>query len=375
MYRYFYRALFFILLAQLYDEAKVFSIIVRSDPKCRPIKGPEACEDIEIHHKSGLAFMACGSENGRRTQWWPPLGSVNTTVQPLETPWIYNLETEEIFPLKLKDFPKDTDVSLHGLSLYIDPSNSNKVTVFLINHRRSGSVVEILDHTIGTKELIYRKTVSSELIVTPNDLVAVSADEFYVTNDHRYTYKQEKEREFEIATRRLWTNVIFHAKNGTDFVAAEGISLGNGIVANWNYSRFYVNSGGTTETIIYTRLDNNLLFETERVHIGIPTDNLSVDEVTGEVYTPGFPDLPALIKYLQDPKSPAPDLIVKISNVTKKADSRIGSNYQVTKVLDSDGKEFTAISIAAVDRKRDALLLGSFVSKGITRCKLSALGS
>ncbi|CAG8618333.1 6172_t:CDS:2 [Ambispora gerdemannii] len=372
---YFYRILFFILLAQLFDEAKVFaSIIPKTVSKCRSIQGPEACEDIVIHHQSGIAFMACGSEIGRRTQWWPPIDQLNTQTQPREQPWIYNLETDEIFPVSLKNFPKDTDIALHGLGMYVDPYNSNKIALFFVNHRRSGSVIEVFDHTIGTKELIYRETVSSELIVTPNDVTPVSANEFYTTNDRRYTYKQEKLRQFESDTGRSWTNVIFHSsKNDTTFIAAEGISYANGIIANWNYTRIYVNSVGTGETIIYDRREDNLLLEIERVHIGVAVDNQSIDEVSGEIYVAGFPDVPATFKYLLDPtgKSPPPPvLIAKISNVTKKAHPLLGSNYQVTKVLETNGSDFNSISIAAVDRKRNVILLGSILNKGITRCDL-----
>ena len=35
-------------------------------------------------------------------------------------------------------------------------------------------------------QLVHQKTVSDPALVSPNDLVAVGPEQFYVTNDHRY---------------------------------------------------------------------------------------------------------------------------------------------------------------------------------------------
>jgi hypothetical protein len=82
------------------------------------------------------------------------------------------------------------------LGIYEDEKNEpNKLYMFFINHRRSGSVIEIFEHTLNTKVITHLNTVKHDLIRTPNGVAPVSKNEFYVTNDH-YA-KNEFLRKFE----------------------------------------------------------------------------------------------------------------------------------------------------------------------------------
>ncbi|CAG8845752.1 30472_t:CDS:2, partial [Racocetra persica] len=59
--------------------------------KCRKLEGlDEICEDIKIHHTTGLAYLTCGDEQSRKTKWFPP----------------------------------NEDFSLHGFGMYEDPAES-----------------------------------------------------------------------------------------------------------------------------------------------------------------------------------------------------------------------------------------------------------
>jgi hypothetical protein len=58
-------------------------------------KGIEACEDIHIHHRTGYAFMTCGTEYERTQAYWPPSGSFNTDKIVKDTPYIYDIEVSE----------------------------------------------------------------------------------------------------------------------------------------------------------------------------------------------------------------------------------------------------------------------------------------
>jgi len=79
--------------------------------------------------------------------------------------------------------------------------------------------------------LVHQKTVAAPALVSPNDLVAVGPDRFYVTNDHRYPGGFK--RLVEEYTRRSWSNVLFY--NGSEFVeAASGLGYANGINVSAN---------------------------------------------------------------------------------------------------------------------------------------------
>ncbi|CAG8594224.1 4853_t:CDS:2 [Ambispora leptoticha] len=334
---------------------------------CRIISGPTSCEDIVIHHPSGYAFMACADSGiNRLTQYWPPLGTfANMSYEPRDLAWVYNIKTNEASVLTFKNLPEDTDLSFHGLGIYDDDStNHTKLSLFFVNHRRTGSVIEIFEHTIGTKELIHLETVKHELIYTPNDVVPVSANEFFVTNDFRHRHKG--------IMRKPWSNVVFHSSaSNITRIAADGIAYPNGIAANWDKSIIYVISTSDGEVILYERRQDNRIIELERIRLGYPADNAAIDEVTGEIYIAGFPKVLKSIAYFEDPsgKYPRPpSVILKISNNTD-PDRYFGKKYKVSKVLEDNGEFFHSFSISAVDHKRNALLLGS-IFKETWRCDL-----
>ncbi|KAG9294863.1 hypothetical protein G9A89_016869 [Geosiphon pyriformis] len=366
-------SLFFPFLRETAQLIGIFRTIPAYDghKNCEVISGTEACEDIVIHHPSGYAFMACSSHLERTAQYWPPLGLYNKmNFQPRNQVWSYNIETSELSPLTLKNFPETTDFSLHGLGIYEETADPTKLYLFLVNHRRSGSVIEVFEHTIGTKELSHRETVSHELIVTPNDVVPVSSNEFYVTNDLGYK-EPGIMREFEIYTRRPWGNVVFHSSiTNTTAIVAGNIAYANGIASNWDHTRLYVASGINGKIIIFERRSDNRLIEIENVNCGIVIDNISVDEETGEIYAAGIPKPLMIAKYFKDTtrKAPKPPVqILKVSNNTAE-DKYLGKKYTISTVLEDSG-HFAGISIAAVDKKRNTLFLGSILGEN-WKCKL-----
>lgn len=86
--------------------------------------------------------------------------------------------------VEIKGLPASTDRALHGLDFY--EKSPSELVFFVINHRRGGSVVEVLEYQIGDDFVQYKETVKHELILTPNDIVAMGPRSFYVSNDHKY---------------------------------------------------------------------------------------------------------------------------------------------------------------------------------------------
>ena len=86
--------------------------------------------------------------------------------------------------MKLEGLAEDTDRVFHGLGVF--ERSAKDLTIFAINHRRGGSVIEVLEYTIGDTVVKYKETLRHPLIVTPNDIVAMGERFFYVSNDHRH---------------------------------------------------------------------------------------------------------------------------------------------------------------------------------------------
>ncbi|CAI2173407.1 18584_t:CDS:2 [Funneliformis geosporum] len=323
--------------------------------KCRRIEDVEACEDIHIHHRTGYAFMPCGSDYERINGFFPPFESFNLSHHIRDTPQIYDINNDKFIPLALKNFPPEEDFVSHGLGIYEDPENENKLYMFFINHKRTGSVVEKFEHILHTNELIHLETIKHELIVNPNDVVPVSKHEFYFTNDHHY--RQGPLKSFEKYTFRPWSTVGFHSSitNETKIVTY-GLRYANGINTNWDYSLIYVATSSGGEVLIYERnKNNNELRLKERIFTGYSVDNISIDDITGELYVSN--------RTFTKP----PFGVLRISNNTDE-DKFYGVNYSKKVILEDDGNLYNMASVAAVDRKRNVLLIGSFLAKGILRC-------
>ncbi|CAJ0922723.1 11316_t:CDS:2 [Entrophospora sp. SA101] len=338
-----------IITALLYEFLSFIGLF-RETPKaysgdrCRKIdeKGIEACEDIVIHHESGYAFMACGNSELRRTHWFPGSGVFkNKIIQYRETVFSYNI---------------DVYVVLHGFGIHQDPADHNVLYLFLINHKRSGSVVEIFSHIIGSQELHYMETIKDDLINSPNNVFPVSKNEFYVTNVH-YS-KNPFMVQFEFITRRPWSNVAFYSGvNNKTEIAADKICYPNGIDGNWDNSRIYL-STSSGKFFVFERNHDNKLKLLDDIEIGFG-DNISVDDITGEIYLATFPKIMPIVHFSKGQyETHIPTIILKISNNTNE-DKFNGIKYSKEIVFQDDGSFFSFVTVAAVDRKRNALLLGS----------------
>ena len=83
----------------------------------------------------------------------------------------FNKPSKDPVELTLKNFDR-TGFNPHGISVYRDPS-SGTVSLFVVNHRPDAQAIEIFDFERETDSLIYRRSVVSELIWSPNNLYAV----------------------------------------------------------------------------------------------------------------------------------------------------------------------------------------------------------
>lgn len=105
----------------------------------------------------------------------------------------------------------------HGIDVIADPQAKDAVYIFAVNHvpnpefvssgdehiDKSSSRIELFRHVIGSSTVKHIRTISHKLIETPNDVLAVSPTEFYVTNDHRY--RDGLMRELEMFAPLRWS--------------------------------------------------------------------------------------------------------------------------------------------------------------------------
>ncbi|KAF9336346.1 hypothetical protein BG006_008966 [Podila minutissima] len=339
---------------------------------CVAVPGLEACEDVHIHHESGLAFTACGNSELRKS-WFPPLAKLNASADPLafqDKFVIYNLESGTYKSVEIKDLPAGTDRAFHGIDLF--EKSPSELVIFLINHRRGGSVIEVLEYKVGDDFVTHKETVKHELILTPNDIVALGPRSFYVSNDHMYA--KGVMREIELNLRRAWANVIYHSPEET-FVAFPGVASANGMTATPDRSTVYLSAchGGGMH-VLKPHADHTLEQE-EYIKLDFFVDNPFYDVDTGSVFLAGHVQPLLFTSAMNYPGKTiiGPSKIVKI---TKKAEaialsSASRSSYKVETVLVDDGHQISTATTAALDRQRNVMLVGTCAGvKGLHRCPI-----
>ncbi|KAG9062768.1 Serum paraoxonase/arylesterase 2 [Linnemannia hyalina] len=326
--------------------------------------GLEACEDIHLHRESGLAFMTCGHAEMRK-EWFPPMAKMNASAADAafqDKFVIYNVATGKYEEMELAGLPNGTDRVFHGLGIH--ERSPTELTIFAVNHRRGGSVVEVLEYTVGDKVVQYKETIRHELIHTPNDILATGPRSFYVSNDHKY--KDGAMREYEESLRRPLSNVIYYSPESTH-IAYDKVASANGITSNSDQSLIYLSAchGGALHILRPT--PDHTLVDQEYIKLDFYNDNPSYDPETDSVFLTGHVKPLTLTVGLKKKgvQLDGPSKVVKISKDV------VGGGHKVETVLEDDGKLISTGTVAAVDRKRGVMLIGTaFSNRGVVRCPI-----
>ncbi|KAI1125421.1 serum paraoxonase/arylesterase family protein [Nemania abortiva] len=208
VFLYFIATLFGALGAWLYPSARHFAAVlgIRPFESSVNIHGVEthfipdtaACEDLEYHAPSGMLYTACTGDLALTRGWMPGANSLERPDQPgYGTLVVINPTTLKSQKLSLVNFKGP--FATHGIALYTAPSKPNLVYIYAVNHLpnprwtpgsttepKAASQIELFVHTVGSSTAKHVRSIAHPLIRTPNDLLAISENEFLVTNDHHY---------------------------------------------------------------------------------------------------------------------------------------------------------------------------------------------
>ncbi|KAG0299519.1 Serum paraoxonase/lactonase 3 [Dissophora globulifera] len=339
---------------------------------CEVVRGLEACEDIHIHRPSGLAFMTCGNAEMRKI-WYPPIERRNISApdQAFQDRFvIYDIASGTYDVKDLVGLPAEFDRVFHGIDFY--ERSSTELTIFAINHRRTGSVVEVLEYKLGDKFVYHKETIKHDLIQTPNDVVALGPRSFYVSNDHRYL--SGAMRQIEKNLRRPWSNVVYYSPENA-FVAFDHVASANGITANQDRSLVFLSAcyGGAVHVLKPVSALDAHLVELDHVKLDFYTDNPSFDPTTGDVLITGHVKPLIMVAGLHTLGVPfnGPSKVVKMSLSPLTKTSSGAPKYQLETVVQDDGHLISTGTVAALDRERGVMLIGTaFSDRGLVRCPI-----
>jgi arylesterase/paraoxonase len=312
------------------------------DGTCKPVTaaGFVGPEDITIDAQTNTAYLS-GYDRRAAIGGHPAPGAI----------WSYDLANPNAQLVNLTP-QADTSFLPHGISLYRAPDG--KKTLFAINHGNKKQSVEIFDVDAG--KLTHRRTVTGPELISPNDLVGVGPDQFFVTNDH--ANPEGIQRQLEDYLRLKLTTVSYF--DGSKFYPAlTKIGGSNGINATPDGSTLYLSAGSEQKVYIY---DRNLTTGqiSQRAAVDVPgyADNIELLP-DGSLLVGVHSKILDLLQNFSDPTHPSPSNILRLT-----PDGRGG--YSVASVYVNLGQEISAASVGAALNKR--LLIGAIFEPKFLDC-------
>lgn len=271
-----------------------FRVIEKSSPNkiiARvPLKG---AEDIVLSQEDHFAII---SATNRQT--YPP-------TQP-ETGGLYfiDLNDKSFTPI---DLTANLSIAFapHGIDMFKIADSTYHILA--INHiNKQHSIEQFL---LKGKQLKHVNTLRHESMIQPNDLVIISPDEFYFTNDHGYTKGLGKIVE-EYSGLGLSNVVHVNQQNYTE--AATGIAYANGITHDKKRDILYVASPRNFNVNVYQRRADAALQFIEKIPAHTGVDNLTLDS-EGKLWIGAHPNLLRFQAYALGKYAIAPSEILMIN--------------------------------------------------------------
>lgn len=229
----------------------------------------------------------------------------------------------------------------HGISMF---KRDSVYTIAAINHTLEEHSIEIF--TLVGKELTHIRTEKSTKLVSPNDIVLLDENRFYVTNDHKNP--EGFGRLVEDYGGWAASNVLYF--DGQSFTeAAGGIAFANGINRDAARNLVFVSSPRKFLIKVYAAQEDGTLNFIEDIPCGSGVDNLEFD-ADGNIWSGCHPKLLSFAAYAKGKNETAPSEIVKVSYRAK-------GDFSVESVYSNDGSQVSATSVAAPFG--DLLLVGN----------------
>ncbi len=253
----------------------------------------------------------------------------------------------------VKISPPMKDFRPHGISLYSMPDGGQRL--FVINHSEGKHAVNIFNLING--QLTLFKTVEGEGLISPNDLVAVGPEQFYVTNDHHYKNGVMRLLE-DYLSLKLSSVVHYDGKVFKEVLTDLGYA--NGINVSRDGKSLYLSALTARTLNVYRRnLNDNELTLKKQVDTGTGIDNIELDE-NGDLWIGAHPQLLKFVSHAKDNNKYAPSQVLKVSVAD--------GSFKVSEVLLDSGSLLSASSVGAV--KGNRMLVGAVFDAKILDCTM-----
>ncbi len=330
----------FLVIKTLYDAGEFKSINPHFEGNCESVFGLNGPEDITILN-NGIAFISV-DDRWKTLAENPSQGHIYSYDLNDEYPELINLTSNLEF-----------DFHPHGISVFED--SLENVHLFVVNHVDNIHSIEVFN--FKNKKLIHENTIKSSLLISPNDLVAINENQFYVTNDHGVSSRFIKTMQDYLQVSN--SNVIFY--DGSKFnISAIGLRYANGINISSDKKLVYVAETIGQKLSIYSRNEetNELhLINVLKMNSGV--DNIEIDE-NENLWIGSHPQMLAFSRHAKDQHKLSPSQVLRVSQ-----DST--HNYIFDEIYLNNGESISGSSVSAIHKNN--ILIGAVFADHFLHCK------
>ena len=341
-----------------------FKTIENNTPEsCRALIMDGSAEDIEIDYERGYAYLSIQDRaaliRGEMVQG--RIVKINLNKKPYEITSALNEQPDHLWP--------------HGISLHIDEKGKRHLAV--INHPKNrGLEPENVDLFSEENNGIFKyiTTISDPLFKSPNDLLLVSKNQFYVGNDKGGETSLDKIQE---NLGRPMSNIAYFDGNSTS-VAARNLSQVSGINISKDQNLIFASETTAKRISVFHRnMDNGTLKKIHRIKLDGSPDNINVSEDNSLVVAT-IPKVMALIQHFialqkgEIKPSPSQVIQIKYKTTVEHDDSTLRElkvrDLEKNELFMSDGTDISTASVGAILDNR--LFIGSIDDNKILICDL-----
>lgn len=236
----------------------------------------------------------------------------------------------------------------HGITMH--RLDSAVYRIWAINHAYRKHFIEVFD--LYGDSLVHREQLQHPSMVSPNDIVALDAERFYFTNDHRFTSGTGLLAENYLGL--ALSNVIYF--DGESYrEVADGIAYANGINFDSKKNLLFVASPRDFLVKVYEKRPEGTLDFVENIDCHTGVDNIEID-TSGTLWIGCHPDLLHFTRYAAGKEKHAPSEIITI-------DYRSEGDYEVRAIFEDDGTLISASTVAIPMRFR--IFIGSVMDNKV----------
>lgn len=289
--------------------------------------------------------------------------------------YYYDYKHDSIWPIELVGLPETSDFHPLGINFYYSGEPNTPYALFVVNHQRNGSTVDIFSFSHVDHKAHFVSSISDgdNNILSPNAIYPLDHTTFYLTNDHKYIPRLSKIANFVETLTPLklsWVTLvdIKDSDNPKFTTVAESIGFANGLVVT--PKEVIVAACSERLVHVYDRdSTTNLLTYRRSIPVPMNPDNLSFDSGTFDadgrflsgLVVAGHPAPSRLMALSRKRADDAPSMVFHVNKGPNDAE------YHLDALFVSNGTFFSSSSTGAVDWARRTMLVSGLYARGLLK--------